>query len=382
MESHGMTCPKIGRTAPDIKAIRDRIGSLPRGLSVVVMPDFFFDHFVHYDRDLHSFVSEMEAVAERGGGNIVGPRQALLRGGNAANFASALASLGIRTHIIGRTSMLGKVLLDHFLGEKGVDLSLLRSDGEIGVTVAIELKHDNRPVNIMVSDSGSVADFSEEHIGADGFEAIRKADCVCVFSWNHMKNGNRVAEKVFAHCKHAGKGIRYLDTGDPTTSPAKARGLIETVLTRSMVDVFSVNENEVSFFTEQMYPGSGDARSELGLTDSIDKARFLHRQLNLELDLHTSDFAFAVGAHEECIVPTYDVTPLRITGAGDSWNAGNVYGLLSGMALSDRLFFANAVAAYYLCDKRGEHGNVLEILRFMWNTPLKKLRTTSSGEWF
>jgi len=368
-----MTCPKKGHVVPDTKAMRDRIGSLPRDLSVVVLPDFFFDHFIHYDRDLDSFVLDMEAVAERGGGNLIGPRQTLLRGGNAANFASALACLGICTHMIGRTSRLGKVLLDHFLGKKGVDLSLLKDDGEIGITVAIELKHRSRPVNIMVSDSGSIADFSEEDIGPDGFEAIQKADCVCVFSWNHMRNGNDVAERVFAHCKHTGKGIKYLDTGDPATSPAKANGLIEDVLSRSMVDVFSVNENEVAFFAEQMCPDRDEVRLESRLPNSIEKARALHRQLNLELDLHTSDFAFAIGRDEECIVPSYDITPLRMTGAGDSWNAGNVYALLSGMALSDRLLFANAVAAYYLCDEKGEHGNAFEILRFMENVPLRKL---------
>lgn len=62
---------------------------------------------------------------------------------------------------------------------------------------------------------------------------------------------------------------------------------------------------------------------------------------------------------EEAVVPTFCVEPLRVTGAGDSWNSGNILGHLAGLAL------ANAVAGLYISGKDGIAPTLAEVARFL-----------------
>lgn len=106
---------------------------------VVLMPDFFLDRIVRYQGTFDDFAVEARRIVERGGGNLPVTRQEILRGGNATNTASALAKLGMKSHLILRTSQLGLVLLKHFLGGS-VDISHVKSDGRIALTVALEFE--------------------------------------------------------------------------------------------------------------------------------------------------------------------------------------------------------------------------------------------------
>lgn len=102
---------------------------------VVVMPDFFLDHFVKFEDDFETVMEKMKAVVERGGGNILDNKQLVLRGGNASNLASALATLGVQVTLAGETDPLGEILLKHFLEPLGVDLSLVSTSGHMSSNV-------------------------------------------------------------------------------------------------------------------------------------------------------------------------------------------------------------------------------------------------------
>lgn len=90
-----------------MKMIKDelieKLAEIPSAeFKIVVMPHFCIDSSVQYEDDYKSFTQKFKNIAGRGGGNII-IKQSLLKGGKAANCASALLSLGIRTYLITRT---------------------------------------------------------------------------------------------------------------------------------------------------------------------------------------------------------------------------------------------------------------------------------------
>ncbi len=82
------------------------------------------------------------------------------------------------------------------------------------------------------------------------------------------------------------------------------------------------------------------------------------------LDLHTTTFAGYFVRDSEVMVPAFKVSVLRATGAGDAWNAGNIFGDALGLPDSRRLTLANAVAAYYISSPAGEHPTLPNLVDF------------------
>src|SRR5690349_23625851 len=102
----------------------------------------------------------MVDVAGRGGGNILGWKHLVGRGGNSSNFSAQLSRLGANVTPVIETDELGKLVLSQFL--KGLDLSHVSSTGLLSRTLAFEAEHSGRRVNIMRSDPGSLANFGPQ----------------------------------------------------------------------------------------------------------------------------------------------------------------------------------------------------------------------------
>ncbi|MBS3815770.1 MAG: hypothetical protein KGY45_04330, partial [Hadesarchaea archaeon] len=81
---------------------------------ITCLPDFTLDCLVTLD-SWEETISKIKEVRDRGGGLLREYPLTLTQGGNATNTASALSSLGVKTHLIGRTSELGLKLAQHFL---------------------------------------------------------------------------------------------------------------------------------------------------------------------------------------------------------------------------------------------------------------------------
>ena len=62
---------------------------------------------------------------------------------------------------------------------------------------------------------------------------------------------------------------------------------------------------------------------------------------------------------------TFKVNVLRATGAGDAWNAGNIFADGNGLSDEGRLTLANAVAACYLARPDGVHPTREQLTRFL-----------------
>lgn len=336
-------------------------------LSAVVMPDFFYDRLLSIKSDPTEFFSLIQNVAGRKGGSIDGISQMEIRGGNAVNTASALASLGVNVTPIICSNKTGFQQLKSYLGDNRINFSHIKIVKHASLTTALEFKTKFGKVNVMLRELGSLSNFGPLDLTDNDYEAIEKADYVCVFNWAGTKNfGTALAKNVFSRIRTKGRGKTYYDTADPTPNKDKIPELIKNVLKTKLIDVLSVNENEAinyaSIFESEIF--SGQKKQSLD-TVAIKAARVLAKHLTARIDLHTTSFSATITKQHEVIVPSFKINTLRATGAGDTWNAGNIFG--DGFGLSDpyRLTLANAVSAYYLSNANGKHPTPKQLCKFI-----------------
>jgi sugar/nucleoside kinase (ribokinase family) len=335
-------------------------------LNVVVMPDFFLDRLITYEGNAEQLYNAVAEVARRKGGSIHRIKQTELRGGNAANTAAALAALGAKVHPIINTSPLGLQLLKLYLEPLEVDLSHVKNDGHTSLTTAFELAHQDKRVNVMMSDLGSLEEFGPDALTPEDFQLLQEADYVCVFHWAGTRRwGTELAEKVFTFVKEAGKGKTYYDTSDPSPNKEELPTLMRKVLLTNIIDILSVNENEAFCYASQLNNKVNIPQQALKQDELARRcARILANKLSGRIDLHTTAFAGSFSRKKEVIVPAFRVPVLRATGAGDAWNAGNIFGDALGLSDSCRLTLANAVAAYYISSPTGEHPTLSKLVDF------------------
>jgi ribokinase len=339
-----------------------------KSFSVVVMPDFFLDRFISYEGDLQDFYKVLSDIASRKGGSLNGIRQMDFRGGNAANTAAALAVLGAKVYPIIHTSPLGLNLLEHYLQPYSIDLSYVKAEGETSITTAIELTHRKEKVNVMLRDLGSLAKFTPSYLTPRDYRLLEEVDYVCVFNWAGTRHyGTELARTVFSHVKKKGKGKTYYDTADPTPNRSKISTLMKEVLSTDLVDILSLNENEAVQYASQLNPQRvGELKKSMKLNELAKEcARVLAQNLTARIDLHATTYAGTFTKNKETIVPALKVPVKRITGAGDVWNAANLYADANEFSDALRLGFANTVAAYYISNQRAEHPTLSQLKNFI-----------------
>jgi ribokinase len=335
-------------------------------INVVVMPDFFLDRIIALEQTPSEFATTVRDVASRKGGSVDDVHQADIRGGNAVNVASALAALGAKVIPIVCTSELGLRLLKYHLKPLGVDLSHVKVAGSASTTTALELAGMNGKVNVMLRDLGALADFGPEGLSDDVYEAIRTADFVCIFNWAGTRNhGTELAQKVFGYVKAKGKGKTYFDSADPTPNEEQIPTLIEKVLKAPQLDVLSLNENEAITYAKYLTNESHLKKKPRPDKLALEAARLLTKKLSARIDLHTTKFSVTFTNRGETLVPTLKVKALRATGAGDAWDAGNIFADGNNLPDECRLTLANAVAACYLTDPEGRHPRRQQLVRFL-----------------
>jgi len=336
-------------------------------INVVVMPDFFLDRLISLNCDVKNFYRMLGEVVKRNGGSIDGIEQVDLKGGNAINTASALATLDVKVTPIVCTNKLGLKLIKSYLNPRKVDLSHVKIFNNASITTAIELENEKGKVNVMLRDVGALADFGPHHLDNEDFETIENADYVCVFNWAGTRHfGTELAETVFHRVKTAGKGKTYCDTADPTTNEEKIPKLMKKVLQSKHVDILSLNENEAICYASQL----NDRIEKLAKASKFDdlakeSSRILASRFSARIDLHTATFSATFTKKGETIVPAFKVPVLRVTGAGDAWNAGNILGDTHGLSDEHRLALANAVATYYISNPKGTHPTRKKLVQFI-----------------
>ena len=340
-----------------VRSLRDKLArSIHPNFRVVTMPDFYLDYILSYPGNLEDLTASLETVARRGGGNIVGWKHLVGRGGNSPNLAAQLTALEVEVVPIIETNELGYNIIAQSL--KGVDLSHVKRTGTMSSTLSLEADYSGRRVNMMMSNPASHAKFGPEKLSHDDKSVIRDSDFVVVLNWGQNQRGTDLAEVVFKTARE-GDAITFFDPGDPSSNQNGIQELNNRVLVTGLVDVLSVNENELLQIGEALQREGGGS-IESGLFETAGAISML----GCRVDLHTPEFSasFEDGRSEK--VPCLAIKPAKVTGAGDVWNAASIFA--EGMSLnnSERLLFANAAAAAYLTREDLNPPGLAEILEF------------------
>ncbi|MHA2140985.1 MAG: carbohydrate kinase family protein [Candidatus Thorarchaeota archaeon] len=334
----------------------------------VILPDFYVDHFV-IAGSFDEFIDSLTRLAKQGGGNLLGNKQFLRRGGNSVNTASALLTLGLNPVLIVTTDVHGSRILPTLVSPD-LDLSHVHTDGRLSSTVSIEVEYEGRRVNLMVSDSGSAADFSFSNLTEADLTAIQESNLVALLNLNHNPDAPQLAQNLFEMVGASSKALRFMDVGDPSAHLEIVEPLVRNVLADGLVDIVSLNENEVRWFAWAL--SGKDSRWEQLSTEPeewLSAAQFVSNETGTRIDLHTPHFTASIFEDRHAIVPAFDTVSRVVCGAGDAWNAGDIYGTLQKLSDRDRLVFANAVASRYVSSVNASHPSPKEIISFLQSNP-------------
>ncbi len=302
---------------------------MARKFDVAVMHDFFVDRLIH-TRSLRGLLAAVSGKSEAGGGGIHGIAQEEIRGGNAVNLAHALARLGLRTLLITHCERGHRGLIDGAF--EGLDAEVRLKPTPAGLTVAFEEK-----VNVMLGDGGGAADFGPELLDGGDWDALERSRVVCSVNWAANRRGTAL---LGALRRRLGKEKPiFLDPADFRDRAPQFGELLLLISKRGLADWVSMNEGE-----------SMESARLLGIK-TVDRGRAckeLARSLRVVFDLHTVRRSYSSEGTELASAPVHVIRARRLTGAGDVWDAGAIYGRLQGMDEPDRLEFANKAARLYL----------------------------------
>jgi ribokinase len=334
---------------------------------VVVMPDYFMDRLINLEWDNGEFSKLIAEVANRKGGSIDGIPQLDMKGGNAINMASALASIGAEVVPIICTSELGLQQIKFHFKDTPIDLSHIKVRGKASITTALEFKAANEKTNVMLRDLGALASFGPDDLEEGDYGLMEKADYTCLFNWaGTLRYGTELADTVFGRVKRAGRCKTYYDTADPNPNVKAIPDFIERVLKGNKIDILSLNENEAITYASHLDPSLKQKRGQVDFAElAMESARLLAQHFFARIDLHTSVFSATVRRNSEVVVPAFKVDVLRATGAGDAWNAGNLLADHNGLSDECRLLLANALSACYLTGVDGMHPKREQLVEFL-----------------
>ncbi len=353
---------------PKLDAEKIRLAVLDK--EVFVAPDFFIDHFVRYPRDYPSLEAEFGRVVSQGGGNVLGTEQYITKGGNAVNTAIALGCLHVKTNLFTVTDSLGFDLLKYFVGTLPVDISLVRTDGVASITTAFEIQSgEGKLTNIMVSASGSLLTMGTEHLTDAVLELAKKSSVVCFFNWSQTKRGTEIVQALFKVVKEEGKGMTFFDSSDPSYKKDEIPLLVRQIFDNKLVNVMGMNENEFARFSKALGLTSHEGSKLQSGADLLS----LSERMSCRIDYHTAEFSATAHEGQYELMPCFRIDPVRATGSGDTWNAGDILGYLSNLPDRDRLLLANATAASYITNPVPKPSTLEEVAAFALSRSLKKI---------
>jgi sugar/nucleoside kinase (ribokinase family) len=334
----------------------------------VILPDFFVDHFVILP-SYEEFVKALNSLSKQGGGNLMGNEQFIRRGGNSVNTVSALHALGVGARMIITTDEYGASLLEA-LAPPSIDKDHIHKNGRLSATVSIETEYQDRKINIMISDSGSASAFGFDDLTGKDIELACKSGLVAIVNLNHNTKGAELASGLFKIVKETSSAATFIDMGDPSSKPELVLPLVKNVIGEGLVDVLGANENEIGWFLWAI-SGKDDRRHHplSSPKEWISGAKRLSTETGVVIDLHTPFFSAVVEKDEVVSVPSFQVTSRAVCGAGDAWNAGDIYGRLLALPPRERIILANAIAALYVSSRDASHPSRRDVINFLSSNP-------------
>ncbi|BBI36361.1 carbohydrate kinase family protein [Cohnella abietis] len=290
-----------------------------------------FDAIVIGDVNIDLVVAGCREIPEPGQEVFV-DNMTLHVGGGAALFSLALAKLGMKVAFNGNLGGdgFGQFVREQF-NRHGIDTRFIKTStlNNTGISIAINPDKDRS----FITYAGSNAELSLQQLD---MKSVTLGRHVHLTGYKGSQNHRDYMEMVFK-LKELGLttsiDVGWDDTGEWYD------GIFELM---NVVDVFFMNEVEVKQYTRQF-----------SIEESI-----------RELSKHSRHFVLKLGSTGA--VATVDKTTkyrsgfkvpvIDTTGAGDSFNAGYIFGFLSGQPIEQCLLYANACGAMSVSQFGGSTG--------------------------
>ncbi len=248
-------------------------------------------------------------------------------GGCAANVATCLTRLGIRSQAVGKVGNdhFGD-FIDHNLRSKGVETDGITRASAYGTSKTVILSvegEDRRYIHTI----GANADFAAHDLDR---ALLSSADIFYVGGYCVLPALEQSALAELFRFAHAQGASTVLDVVVPATAQAPSLDALMEVLPH--VDVFM--------------PSDGEAFALTGETEPQRQAeRFLAAGCGAAIITRGERGAVAVTAGEMVEMPAFSMETVDPSGAGDAFAAGFIVGLLEGWSMQESLRFASVIGA-------------------------------------
>ena len=343
--------------------IKEALDRVPDSGMITILPDYFVDRFVRID-DFDKLAAEINQKGdEGGGGSIRGIRQSEVKGGNAVNMAYALGSLRANTRLITiANSLPAEMLKSTFKGLPSVSLDII--EGDPGFTVAFEFRRNERLVNVMVSDAGTLKDFDDTNLKEGHWRDISQSGLVCLVNWSAIKRATELTEKVFTYALE--KGVEtFFDPADVSEKSEDLAGLKRQVIDKGLIKYFSMNDNEARIISRILVGHT--LSQEYSKEDLVKTIKILNDLTGERVDIHTHRFSMTCFEKEVTVADCHKLVQKTITGGGDVWDAADLLGYRTGLKDEDRLCLANGAAGLFVSKEDAVPPAGSEILEFLQN---------------
>ena len=257
---------------------------------------------------------------------------ALAIGSSSAIFACGAARLGLRVAFIGvcADDVFGRFMLAE-LGRRDVDVShvLIRESGQTGLSVILDLGSDRA----ILTHPGLISALRPQDVSDGLLSQARHLHVASYFLQTGLRDG---LPGLFQRAHSLGLSTSL----DPNWDPTNDWGGLEALL--PVVDVFLPNENE--------------AKAIAG-ADSLEQALdFLTARAKVVAVKRGADGATVRTAGTTISVPSPPVEVADTVGAGDSFDAGFLYGFLNHWEPERSLKLAAACGALSTRERGGTDG--------------------------
>jgi sugar/nucleoside kinase (ribokinase family) len=255
------------------------------------------------------------------GGEILASEMRMVLGSASAIFAHGIARLG---HPVGFVSKTGDDDFGHYcrnvLQKAGVSTDdILLSPQPTGATIVLSTTKDRA----LVTHLGAIADLGYDDLPPGVLQRYRHLHLTSYFLQERLRPD---FSRLMREAKTAGLSLSF----DPNSDPVQQWSPEIWEIMR-IPDVVFVNEPEAQALT--------------GTTTTQDALAALAERTTCAVVKQGSEGATAVRGTERARIGAFRINPVDTTGAGDSFAAGFVHGLLTGRSLSDCLLLANATGA-------------------------------------
>ncbi|VVC00111.1 putative sugar kinase [uncultured archaeon] len=257
-------------------------------------------------------------------------------GGNAANFAAAISSLGTNTYLasaIGRDIFSSPIMKE--LGKRGMKPLLKRYDLPNGVSNIFVSESGERAI---LSSKGCLTELQCRDIENKALPKLREGDIVFFGGYFHMLGMHRGFPELLRRIRTKGAKI-FFDACFDTSEKWKVGHFL------GLVDCFFLNEVEM-----RKICGTKNVANAVKKLFSMGARRIV-----LKKGAKGSEF-FSADCHET--MAAIGGRAMNATGAGDFFNAGFTFGFLRGFSIINCLLAGNFVASQkiygegYACTSR------------------------------